>query len=177
MMVTGPGCLLTCPIVNFQAVSSTGFGLVTPKRTFQDRPSRRRRLCFRIPISALRSFVGKPMGFNGRVVFQSGQRDRHTDVCGNISLGCTFRYVEVCSGRFSHRYTFAAAEITPSGSIYAARPPAEEEQRNRYQTYRVIAGIKNHFMDLAGCYDIIASLFRQWRALRGSIKQLLPRWL
>lgn len=118
------------------------------------------------------------MGFNGRVVFQSGQKDRHTDICGNISLGCTFRYVEVCSGRFSHRYTFAAAEITLSGSIYAARPPAEEEQRNRYQTYRVIAGIKNQFMDLvAGCYDILASLFRQWRALRGSIKQLLPRWL
>lgn len=62
--------------------------------------------------------------------------------------------------------------------MYAARPPAGEgEQRNRYQTYRVIAGIKNQFMDLAGCYDILASLFRQWRALRGSIKQLLPRWL
>lgn len=35
MMVTGPGCLLTCPIVNFQAVSSTGFGLATPSELFK----------------------------------------------------------------------------------------------------------------------------------------------
>ena len=64
-------------------------------------------------------------------------------------------------------------------SIYAARQPAgEEEQRNRYQTYRVLAGIKNQFMDLvAGCYDILASLVRLWRALRSSIKQRLPRWI
>ena len=62
MMVTGPGCLLTCPIVNFQAVSSTGFGLATPSELFKiaqavagDCVS-----VFQYLLHAV--YVGKPMG-------------------------------------------------------------------------------------------------------------------
>lgn len=86
-------------------------------------------------------YVGKPMGFNGRVVFQSGERDRPTDVCGNISLGCTFRYVEFVaadSATVIHLLQKSRQQINICGASACRRRRAKESLSNlsgscRYQ--------------------------------------------
>ena len=137
----GYGCLLACPIVNFQAVSSTGFGLATPSELFKIAQAVAGDCVSVFQYLLYAVYVGKPMGFNGRVVFQSGQKDRHTDICGNIFLGCMFRYVEFAaadSATVIHLRRNHAQQINICGASACRRRRAKESLSNlsgycRYQ--------------------------------------------